>query len=71
MNRVFYSLRKTSYSTVKVRNNKTKSNAVIKRKMHSSSNNPDQEPDPFPHNMIIVSAVSTYLLLKTHNSQKK
>ena len=67
MNRVFYSLRKTSYSTVKVRNNKTKSNAVIKRKMHSSSNN----PDPFPHNTIIASAVAIYLLLKTHNSQKK
>lgn len=69
MNRVLYSLRKTSYSTVKVRNNKPKT--VIKRKMHSSSNNPDQDPDPFPHNMIIVSAVATYLLLKTHNSQKK
>jgi hypothetical protein len=69
MNRVFYSLRKTSYSTVKVRNNKTKSNAVIKRKMHSSS--PNQDPDPFLHNTIIVSAVATYLILKTHESQKK
>ena len=68
MNRVFYSLRKTSYSTVKVRNNKPKT--VIKRKMHSSSNNPDQDPEPFPL-AIIASAVATYLLLKTHNSQKK